>query len=157
MISTYIHRCHDKLLVLERAEATAMYCSKLINNVDAEDIGFMQIQLNTNLCLLIMNRAPSFAYKSNDKQVRESWSGIYKYSKSENFPFDLMDITCENLWKHVQRHQQNLLKRCERHRLSNLFFNSKNMQVFNKLLRVYFSTVDVLVHVLNLRMNIQFL
>ncbi|CAO3657256.1 unnamed protein product [Mucor hiemalis] len=147
IISDDTHRRHNLLLVLERVEATAIYCRKLINSIDTinrtSDLGFMQLQLNTDRCLLLINRAPFFANKDDQRQVEESWSAIYKYSKSATFPFNFMDNTCENLWIHIQRHQHNLLKRCERHRLSNLFFNSRNMSVFNKLLRVFFSTATL--------------
>ncbi|CAO3657365.1 unnamed protein product [Mucor hiemalis] len=147
IISNDTHRLHNLLLVLERVEAMAIYCRKLINSIDTNnrtsDLGFMQLQLTTDRCLLLINRVPFYANKDDKRQDKESWGAIYKYSKSATFPFNFMDNTCENLWTHIQRHQHKLLKRCEQHRKSDLFFDSKNMSVFNKLLRVYFRTATL--------------
>lgn len=145
MISRASNRFHNRLFVLERVEATAIYCRKLIRSIDTNnrtnDLGFIQLQLTTDRCLILINRASFVAEQDGKRQVKKLWSAIYRYSKSATFPFNFTDVTCENLWTHVQKHQHNLLNKCKRHQLCNSFFNSTNMSVFYKLLRVYFSTV----------------
>ncbi|CAO3657384.1 unnamed protein product [Mucor hiemalis] len=54
-----------------------------------------------------------------------------------------MDIICNNLWVHVQKHQHTLLKRCGSHQLPHRFFNSNNMQKFKDSLYNFLSTADL--------------
>lgn len=135
------------LLSLERADATALYCRDLIGTIDtndrSEDTGFIQLQLNTDQCLLLFNRIPFNHSSESDTQLGKSRNIIHKYAKSKKIPFNFMDITCQNMWIHVQKHQQNLLKKCRKHSPSKRFFNANNMQVFKGLLLAYLSTTSL--------------
>lgn len=147
MLSRKANESHHKLLSIERTEATALYCRDLIGSVVANDrtsdTGFIQMQLTTDQCLLLLNRIPFYEGGESDTQVENSWNIIHKYAKSKNIPFNFMDITCQNLWAHVQKYQQDLLKKCKRHRSFKRFFTASNMHAFKDLLYAYFSTVSI--------------
>lgn len=135
---------HQVPLVLERVEATALYCRDLIGIIDtdirAENTGFLQLQLTANQCLLVLNRIPLHDGEKNGAEVGKSWNVIYKYAKCKRVPFNFMNITCQNLWTHIQKHHQKLLKKCRKHSSSKQFFHANNMKVFNELLLAYLST-----------------
>lgn len=134
---------NHRLLVLERAEATAIHCRQLLDTSDMSDraahLHFLQIQITSDHCLMLLNRVPFL--DSKDSLKEKSWHGMHKYVKDKNVPFDFLDITAENMWTHTRTYQNAVLKRCGRHRSSKRFFNSSNMKVFKSMLKKYISTI----------------
>lgn len=134
---------YNRLLVLERAEATAIHCRRLLDTSDMNDraahLHFLQIQLTSDHCLMLLNRVPFL--DSKDSLKEKMWHGLHKHVKEKNVPFNFLDITAENMWTHTQMYQHAVLKRCGRHRSSKRFFNSSNMKVFKSMLKDYISTV----------------
>lgn len=157
MLNTKISHCQNRLLVLERAEATAIHCRKIIDSSHMNDraahLHFLQIQLTTNQCLMLLNRVPFL--DSKDSLIERSWHGLHKFVKAKNVPFSFADITSENLWAHVQTYQHAVLKKCGRHRSSKRFFDSNNMQIFKGMLQNFISTVNIVpVNVRNMRKRV---
>lgn len=143
ILSEEIDGSQHTLFTLERTEATALYCRDLIGAIDtsnlSENIGFVQLQLTANQRLILLNRIPFYNGGEIDLQVEKSWKFVHRFAKSKNSQFNFMNITCQNLWTHVQNCQENLLQMCGRHSASKRFFNANNMQIFNELLLAYFS------------------
>lgn len=147
MLSKEIDDSYQALFVLERAEATALYCRDLIGTIDtnncAEDTSFIQLQLNADQFLLLLNQIPCYDGRGSNAQFKKQWRGIHKYAKSKNIPFNFMNTVCQNLWIYVQKFQKNLLKKCDKHSSSKRFFDASNMHVFNELLLIYLSTANL--------------
>ncbi|CAO3620620.1 unnamed protein product [Mucor hiemalis] len=149
MLSADARHCHNKMLALEHAQATTIFCREKIKNLNKDNrathLHILQVQLTENRCTLLLNRFPFLREGVNVHNMPEGeeWSGLYKYEESKRIPFNAMDIICDNLWIHLQTHQHIVLKRCERHQLPHRIFNSDNMHIFKNLLLDYLYTADL--------------
>ncbi|CAO3628313.1 unnamed protein product [Mucor hiemalis] len=149
MISKDLHPNDNTLLILRREEATAIHCRELLNGFDLNDqvtySNFVQVQLTETQCVILLNSFPILGDNNNIKNTlhEEDWKGIHKQVKSKKVTINVMDITCENLWTYFQSQDHNSIKNCERHQSLHHFYNTKNMQIFKKLLLNYFSTFGI--------------
>ncbi|CAO3657505.1 unnamed protein product [Mucor hiemalis] len=146
MISTDLHLNNNTLLILKIEEAPAIHCRESLNGFDVNDqvtySNFVQVQLTETQCVILLNSFPILGENDNIKNTlhEENWKSIHKRAKSKKVPINVMDIICENLWTYFQSQDHNLMKNCERHQSLHHFYNTKNMQIFKKLLLNYFST-----------------
>lgn len=148
MLSTNGLNRRNRLLVLERAQATAIFCrAELCGSFrkyhPLTHFSFIQIQLAENRCDLLLYKLPHNGEEGHAYFMSEGekWSAIHRYAESKTIPFNLMEIICDNLWIHMQKHEQ-ILKKCGRHWVTRWYFNSKNMKVFNNLLHKYMCKVS---------------
>lgn len=134
---------YNSLHFLKIPEATVIYCRQLMNALDkerpAKHTPFLQVHFTESQCALLLNRIPFFRQKGDDNEGK-AWSGIYKYAESKVIPINVMDIICNNLWIHIQNHQQ-ILKRCGHHQKNKRFFTTKTMKVFKQSVLDYLSKV----------------
>ncbi|KAG2232031.1 hypothetical protein INT48_000586 [Thamnidium elegans] len=97
---------HDyKALLLNRAEASAIYCRTLIPPKTLQnrknEIYFLQVYMYPGQCILLLNDIPATLDKGS-KDVYEDWVGMYKHVKAKSISIDVMDQICNHLWTHLQ-------------------------------------------------------
>ncbi|KAI9268611.1 hypothetical protein EDC94DRAFT_582128 [Helicostylum pulchrum] len=137
---------HDyKTLLLNRAEASAIYCRTLISPKTLQnrknEIYFLQVYMYPRQCILLLNDIPATQDKGSE-DVPEDWIGMYKHVKPKSISIDVMDQICNHLWTHLQTYTDkqaaDMVKKCRHHKVRGLY-NSKNRNVFKSKLHDYLS------------------